>query len=43
MLTKYSDQGQDHCEKHYRERVLRQLTQRANKMAMRLVAVEPIA
>ena len=44
MLTKgeeYTDQGQDYFEERYRERVLRQLNQRANKMGMRLVAVEP--
>lgn len=43
MLTKggeYTDQGQDCYEERYRERVLRQLTQRANKMGMKLVAVE---
>jgi hypothetical protein len=43
MLTKggeYTDQGQDYFEERYRERVLRQLSQRANKMGMKLVAVE---
>ena len=43
MLTKgeeYTDQGQDYFEERYRERVLRQLNQRANKMGMKLVAVE---
>jgi hypothetical protein len=46
MLTKgeeYTDQGQDYYEERYRERVLRQLNQRAIKMGMRLVAVEPTA
>ena len=40
MLTKgeeYTDQGQDYYEDRYRERVLRQLAQRAEKMGMRLV------
>ena len=43
MLTKgeeYTDQGQDYYEERYRERVLRQLTQRAEKMGMKLVANE---
>jgi transposase len=43
MLTKgqeYTDQGQDYFEERYRERVLRHLSQRANKMGMRLVAIE---
>lgn len=46
MLTKgeeYTDQGQDYYEERYRERVLRQLTQRANKMGMKLVAAEQAA
>ncbi|MCZ4317344.1 IS110 family transposase [Comamonadaceae bacterium G21597-S1] len=46
MLTKgeeYADQGQDYFEERYRERVLRQLSQRATKMGMRLVAVEQAA
>jgi transposase len=41
MLTKgeeYTDQGQAHYEERWRERALRQLTQRANKLGMRLVA-----
>ena len=45
MLTKgeeYTDQGQDYYEERYRERVLRQLTQRAGKMGMKLVAAEPV-
>jgi len=40
MLTKgeeYTDQGQDYFEERYRERVLRQLNQRAQKMGMQLV------
>ena len=43
MLTKgeeYTDQGQDYYEERYRERVLRQLVQRAEKMGMKLVAKE---
>ena len=43
MLTKgqeYVDQGQDYYEERYRERVMRQLTQRAKKMGMKLVAAE---
>ena len=46
MLTKgeeYTDQGQDYFEERYRERVLRQLNQRANKMGMKLVAAEQAA
>jgi transposase len=41
MLTKgeeYTDQGQDYYEERYRQRVLRQLAQRAKKMGMKLVA-----
>jgi transposase len=40
-LTKgeeYTDQGQAYYEECYRERALRQLTQRANKLGMRLMA-----
>lgn len=40
MLTKgeeYTDQGQDYFEQRYRERVLRQLSIRAEKMGMKLV------
>jgi transposase len=43
MLTKgeqYSDQGQDYFEERYRQRVLRQLSLRAEKMGMKLVASE---
>ena len=43
MLTKgqeYTDQGQDYYEERYRERVLRQLSQRAHKLGMKLVATE---
>ena len=36
MLTK----GQEYYEERYRERVVRQLTLRANKLGMRLVAAE---
>jgi hypothetical protein len=42
MLTKgqeYTDQGQAYYEERYRERVLRQLSQRTNKLGMQLVAV----
>jgi transposase len=41
MLTKgeqYTDQGQDYYEERYRERVLRQLAKRAEKLGMRLLA-----
>ena len=40
MLTKgeeYTDQGQDYYEERYRQRVLRQLSKRAEKIGMRLV------
>ena len=43
MLTKgekYTDQGRDYYEERYRERVLRQLAQRAVKMGMKLIATE---
>jgi transposase len=43
MLTKgeqYTDQGQEHYEQRYRERVLRALSQRAAKLGMKIVAVE---
>jgi transposase len=43
MLTKgeeYTDQGQDYFEERYRQRVLRQLTLRAEKLGMKLVATE---
>ena len=43
MLTKgeeYTDQGQEYYEERYRERVLRQLAQRAEKMGMKLVISE---
>lgn len=41
MLTKgeeYTDQGQDYYEERYRERVLRQLAKRAEKLGMKLIA-----
>jgi hypothetical protein len=44
MLTKgeeYADQGQDYYEERYRERVLKQLSQRAEKMGMKLIVAEP--
>ena len=43
MLTKgeeYTDQGQGYYEERYRERMLRQLAQRAKKMGMKLVVNE---
>ena len=41
MLTKgeeYTDQGQHYYEERYRERVLRQLAKRAEKLGMQLLA-----
>ena len=46
MLTKgeeYTDQGQAYYEERYRERVLRQRSQRASKLGMQLVAVPQTA
>lgn len=46
MLTRgeeYTDQGQAYYEERYRERVLRHLTQRAEKLGMKLVASEQTA
>jgi len=46
MLTKgeeYTDQGQAYYEERYRQRVLRQLNLRANKLGMRLVQSEHAA
>jgi len=43
MLTKgeeYVDQGQDYYEQRYRQRVLRQLSMRAEKLGMKMVAIE---
>jgi transposase len=43
MLTKgeeYVDQGQEYYEERYRERTVRQLAQRAEKLGMKLVAAE---
>ena len=43
MLTKgqeYTDRGKDYYEERYRQRVLHNLSQRANKLGMRLVAAE---
>jgi transposase len=43
MLTKgeeYTDQGQDSFEERYRERVVRQLQKRAEKLGLRLMPVE---
>jgi hypothetical protein len=45
MLTKgeeYTDQGQAYYEDRYRERVLRQLQQRAHKMGLRLVTADAV-
>jgi transposase len=46
MLTKgqeYTDQGQDYYEQRYHERVLRQLSQRAQKLGMKLVPTQQTA
>lgn len=46
MLTKgeeYTDQGQEYYEERYRQRVLHHLSQRAEKMGMKLVASEQLA
>jgi transposase len=43
LLTKgeaYTDQGQDYYEERYRERVLRQLSKRAEKLGMKLIATD---
>ena len=43
MLTKgeeYTDQGQDYYEERYRQRVLHNLSQRAEKLGMKLVENE---
>ena len=43
MLTtggEYTDHGQDYCAERYRQRVLRHLAQRVEKMGMRLVPTE---
>ena len=43
MLTQgeeYTDQGQDYFEERYRQRVLRQLSARAEKLGMKLVVAE---
>jgi hypothetical protein len=43
MLTKgeeYTDQGQDYYKERYRQRVLHHLSQRAEKLGMKLVANE---
>ena len=39
----YTDQGQACYEERYRERVLRQLSQRANKLGMQLVVAPQAA
>jgi transposase len=42
MVTKdaeYTGQGQEYYEERHRERVLRQLSQRARRLGMQLVAV----
>jgi transposase len=46
MLTKgeeHTGQGQAYYEERYRERVLRKLSQRANKLGMQLVAAPQAA
>jgi transposase len=46
MLTKgqeYTDQGQDYFEERYRQRVIHNLTRRAQQLGMALVPVEPVA
>jgi hypothetical protein len=43
MLTKgeaYTDQGQDYYEQRYRQRVLLNLSRRAQQLGMKLVAIE---
>jgi len=43
MLTKgqeYTDQGQDYNEERYRQRVVQNLTRRANQLGMRLVSAK---
>lgn len=41
--AEYTDQGQTYYWERYREPVLRELSQRANKLGMQLVAVVPHA
>jgi hypothetical protein len=36
----YTDLGQDYCEERYRERVLQQLSLRAAKLGLKMVALE---
>jgi hypothetical protein len=46
MLTKgeaYTDQGQDYYEKRYRDHMVNQLTKRAEKLGLKMVAMEPPA
>jgi hypothetical protein len=46
MLTKgqeYTDQGQDYFEERYRQRVIHNLSRRAQQLGMVLVPVEPVA
>jgi hypothetical protein len=43
LLTKgeeYTDQGRDYYEERYRQRLLHNLNQRANKLGMKLVSAE---
>ena len=43
MLTKgeeYTDQGQDYYEERYRQRVLLNLSRRAQQLGMKVVAIE---
>jgi len=46
LLTKgeeYTDQGQDYFEERYRERVVRQLSQRAEKLGLKLITIPQTA
>lgn len=43
MLTKgeeYTDRGQDYYEQRYRQRVLQNLSRRAQQLGMKIVAIE---
>lgn len=45
MLTKgqeYTDQGQDYFEQRYQERVIRNLTQRAQQFGLQLIPITPL-
>jgi hypothetical protein len=46
MLTKgkeYTDAGQDYFEERYRERVLRNLTERGKKLRLKMILIEQAA